>query len=122
MTKSCGSIPLPTAPVPTPLSWVENFDEVVIPHSEPLPGRSDSKPVAPSLPENPMQPYQTILERRSKRKAPDEDDDHIPKPPPAKRPRRDSGGSIYLRPTLWKREGQTSVFGWARWMFARSKQ
>jgi len=125
MTKSCGSVPLPvTVPVPTPPTYVEDSDEAVVFYPEPLHGQSDSNPVtpSPSPPEDLMPLYEAILERRSKRKAPDDDNYHIPKPPPAKRPRRDPSGSIYLRPTYQKREEQTSVFGWARRMFSRSKQ
>jgi len=118
-----GSVTLPTTPVPTPPSCTEDSDEVVAFHSEPLAGQLDLKPLDPSPPlENLMPQYQAVLERRSKRKASDEDGHHIPRPPPAKRPRRDPTSPLYLRPTPRQREEQTSVFSWTRWMFSRSGQ
>lgn len=121
MTESCRSVPLPATSTPTPPPCTEHSDEAVVfrwePHLEP------SEPVAASpAPENLVPLYQAVLERRFKRKAPDEDDTHAPKPSPAKRPRRNPNGSTYLRPMPRQQEERTSVFGWARRMYFRSKK
>lgn len=121
VAEDCGSVSLPTASVSTnPRS--EGSDEPTISLLEPLPCRSDPnrKPVMSSPSENLMHQATPDRDYRFKRERPN-DGDHVPQPPPVKRPRHSPNGSIYLRPACQKRE-HTSVFSWARWMFTAPRQ
>lgn len=102
-----GSVPLSTP------ARSSARDQVVTFRFDSVPSRSNSE-----MSENLMPFCQaTHIDPRYKRKAPDEDDDHVLQPPPAKRQRRPRTSTIYLRPTD-QRRGRTSIFGWARRMFS----